>query len=51
MERFKAVEGSESSHCCFEATVMLGEETICECFSMEDAKRVADALNAAESRN
>lgn len=56
-ERYKAVEGSESAHCCFEATVvdtqipnpMFRDEPdwVCECFNMETAQKIADALNAA----
>jgi hypothetical protein len=63
-ERYAAVAGSKSGHCCFEATVwdtekplMIGGqhyeskgvfefETVCECFDMEQALRVAEALNA-----
>ena len=66
-DRFIIYEGSKSSHCCFEATVMdstrpviIGGkqhefqgikhyETVCECFSMEDAEIVCRALNADES--
>jgi hypothetical protein len=57
--RYEAREGSQSGHCCFEATVVdatkptvyNGEqfedhcESICECFSMEDAEKIAKALN------
>lgn len=45
--RYVVVEGSESGHCCFEATVMdLQTDTgIAECFSKEDAESVAEALN------
>lgn len=56
-ERYKAVEGSESAHCCFEATVVdaqapfpsYGDEPggVCECYDMESAQKIADALNAA----
>jgi len=60
--RFEARRGSQSSHCCFEATVvdttkphMIGGqqykddcEAVCECFFFEDAERIAAALNAAD---
>lgn len=57
MARYKIIEGSESAHCCFEATVVdteqpwtCGEETryetICECFNKADAELICDALNA-----
>lgn len=51
--RFKVVEGSESGHCCFVATVVDTEKTsiaaiVCECLEPEDAQRVADALNRAD---
>jgi hypothetical protein len=63
--RYLVVEDSQSAHCCFEATVVdshrpddyenfEGEvvqryEAICECFSEEQARLVADALNATAS--
>ena len=51
--RYQVKAGSISAHCCFEATVVdtqtfdaLGHpETICECFEVENAEKVADALN------
>lgn len=56
-ERYKVVEGSESAHCCFKATVVDTQATnplfldepdwVCECFDMESAQKIADALNAA----
>jgi hypothetical protein len=47
-ERFKVVDGSESAHCCFVATVVNDDfEEICECFERADAERIAAALNAA----
>lgn len=56
-ERYKVVKGSESGHCCFEATVVdtqthtNGEfDEVCECFNMEIAQEVADALNAAQRK-
>lgn len=58
-KRYLVVKGSQSGHCCFEATVvdttkpvMLGGkhynnkfEPICECFSYSDARRIETALN------
>jgi hypothetical protein len=63
MKRWEVRIGSQSSHCCFEATVVDvtkphiigGEqyedhcEPICECFSVEQAEQIAAALNAYES--
>jgi hypothetical protein len=55
--RFKAVPGSVSAHCCFEASVIdttkpmtysVGFDPICEAWSIEDAEKIADALNAVE---
>ena len=53
--RYVVIEKSQSSHCCFEATVVdthkpspynEGQfEQVCECFDIEDAERVAEALN------
>jgi hypothetical protein len=62
MDRYKVVKGSQSAHCCFEATVvdttrpvMIGDEhyerqyePICECFEERDAAVIAGALNAIE---
>lgn len=69
-DRYTIFNGSMSSHCCFEATVIdttkpdiiNGEhykgtdgqyhyESVCECFNMEDAKRICDALNRSEYEN
>lgn len=57
--RYKAVEGSESGHCCFEATVVDTQaphpafandpDWVCECYDMATAQKIADALNAAEA--
>lgn len=61
-ERYKVVEGSQSAHCCFGATVvdttrpvMIGGnqynnefEEVCECFDRADADRIAAALNATD---
>lgn len=58
-ERYKVVDGSQSYHCCFVATVVdttrpviiNGEqyegqfEAVCECFEDEDAEKIAAALN------
>lgn len=63
--RYRAVEGSESGHCCFTATVIdLAEpemhsegywlgwyDRVCECFSIEDAKYIAEALNEKEVKD
>lgn len=60
-KRYKVVPGSQSRHCCFEATVvdttkpvMINDEhyngefePVCECFWPEDAEMIANALNAA----
>ena len=54
-ERYKAVEGSESGHCCFDATVVDTQAPnplfcwVCECFDMGNAQKIADALNAAHA--
>lgn len=61
-ERFVVLQGSWSSHCCFEATVVDTTKPVflhgahyndkykplCECFDPEDAVRIAKAMNAAE---
>lgn len=57
-ERYKAVERSESGHdCCFEATVVdtqplnpsfCGKPVwVCECYDIESAQKIVDALNTA----
>lgn len=57
--RYKVIEGSESGHCCFKATVVDTQRPdsdydpkqhsqICECFDMEDAEKIASALNGGE---
>lgn len=57
--RYKIVDGSQSGHCCFEATVvdttkpvMLNGEhyenqydPVCECLDLADAEMIAAALN------
>jgi len=62
-KRFIVVAGSQTAHCCFDATVvdtdkptMIGGkhynneyEPVCECFEVGDAERIAAALNAVES--
>ena len=58
-DRYKVLEGSESGHCCFEATVVdtmkplfiCGEpkcEQVCECFALADAERICLAMNNYE---
>jgi hypothetical protein len=61
VSRYRVVEGSQSAHCCFVATVidttkpvLIGGkhyngqyEPVCECFEQEDAQTIADALNQA----
>ncbi len=57
--RYQVIEGSVTGHCCFEATVVdtsrlntagyvRYSEIVCECYSMEDAQLICDALNAKE---
>lgn len=62
--RYIVVKGSQSAHCCFEATVVDmtkpviigGEhfdnqyEPVCECFDIADAETIAAALNAAATQ-
>ena len=58
--RYKVDEGSESAHCCFEATVVDTQtphpsfrnepDWVCECFDMEIAQKIADALNASHRK-
>lgn len=62
MERYKVVDGSQSMHCCFEATVvdtsrpvMIGGkhynneyESVCECFDVAEAESICSALNKCE---
>jgi hypothetical protein len=64
-DRYKVVEGSQSAHCCFSATVIDSAneirspdgrrldyfDAVCECISSIDAEFVARALNEyAEKR-
>ena len=63
MQRYQVIAESQSNHCCFSATVIdtakpntsigaAGEfEIVCECFSLEDANKVADALNASDAKH
>jgi len=59
MGRYIIMNASKSCHCCFTHTVMDSTkpedyededgkhyETVCECFSLEDAELVAKALNS-----
>lgn len=54
--RYKIIEKSVSAHCCFDATVVDTkkpkgmEQVVCECFSLEDATLVCEALNELEER-
>lgn len=51
MSRYIVKQGSESAHCCFEASVIdtkpnpLEENIICECFDKEDAELICKLLN------
>lgn len=58
--RCVVVDGSQSRHCCFDATVVdtskptgyMGQfDAVCECFTVEDARVVCDALNLANQNN
>jgi hypothetical protein len=52
--RYKVEKGSVSGHCCFEYSVMDTESTdkyakfsaVCECYTEEDADRIARLLNS-----
>jgi hypothetical protein len=54
--RYKIVQGSQSAHCCFgytivdTTTVLTGYkddyEEICECFELQQAELICDALNS-----
>lgn len=62
--RYKVVEGSQSRHCCFDATVidtsdpviMHGQHynnqyrEVCECFDIEDAELICEALNCLDGK-
>lgn len=51
--RYRVISSSESGHCCFEATVVdtvendeFGQDkTMCECFDIVEARKIAEALN------
>jgi hypothetical protein len=59
-KRYRVVKGSESGHCCFEATVVDTEkeegvggydgqpDLVCECFDLSRAHTIADAMNMAD---
>ena len=55
-ECYRVQEGSYTAHCCFEASVMDTQREgvsalvlpVFECFSVEDAERIACALNLLE---
>lgn len=58
--RYLVIGESQSSHCCFEATVVDTHEknphsghyrTVCETFDLADAEEVADALNATNKES
>lgn len=46
-EQYEWVDGSDSGHCCFEATVrdMETQEHLCECFEVNDAQLIIIAVN------
>jgi len=51
--RFNVIQGSQSKHCCFEASVVDAKrqnEAVCECFEMKDAEIIAAALNDYANR-
>lgn len=64
MARYAVVKGSQSSHCCFDCTVVdttrpylirgqqyKGQfEAVCETFSEEDAELICLALNKMENK-
>ena len=59
-KRFHAVEGSDTGHCCFEASVVervktgryiSDERTVAECFDVASAEMIADALNQRKVRS
>ena len=55
-KRYQVVKGSESGHCCFEATVIDTEKKnvygdpdwVCECFEPSRAHAITDAMNTAD---
>lgn len=63
-DRFQVIEGSESGHCCFDATVvdthvvrLPGSSVknnfawVCECMDLDAANTIAELLNRAEKRD
>ena len=64
-ERYKIVEGSESAHCCFDATILDTHQpedctkadgtpyyyNLAECFHIEDATLIVNALHQQEEYN
>lgn len=59
-QRYKAIGESLGGHqCCFSATVVDSQDvtefdphgvTVCECYDLETAQKIADALNKEEER-
>jgi len=63
MDRYKVVEGSQSAHCCFDATIvdttkptMIGGEhykgqyeSLCEAFEYDVAVEICKALNEKDN--
>lgn len=51
MKRYEVHEGSDTMHCCFEATVVdrdrdrVSSNAISESMQLDDAEMIADALN------
>lgn len=55
LKRYRVVKGSESAHCCFEATVIDTKrevhgrpDWVCECFDLARAHAITDAMNIAD---
>lgn len=56
-KRYWSINFSFSAHCCFKATVLdltkpifQGFETVCETFTHEQARRIADAMNRSYAK-
>ena len=61
-KRYKLIRGSESVHCCFDATVVdthapvivegkiVNYTYVCECFDLEWAENICSLLNSEESK-
>lgn len=57
-DRYIIKDGSESRHCCFNATVLDTRHkhengdynTVCECFNKDDAEIITKALNLYHNR-